>query len=69
LSLVGTLPNDFWLFDDIRIADMQYAEDGSFLGVYVREDKDESSKLGEILKTLLAQSTPLREYLPIYRTR
>lgn len=68
-SLVGEIPNDFWMFDNKRIADMRYNEDYLLLGTFLREDEEEVRKLAGIAETLLAKATPLQEYLRESRTK
>ncbi|HEV3156948.1 MAG TPA: hypothetical protein VGZ00_06330 [Candidatus Baltobacteraceae bacterium] len=68
-SLVGDIPNDFWLFDNTRIADMQYGEDYSFMGAILREDERETRELSGIAGTLLSKAIPLQEYLRESRTK
>lgn len=54
--------NDFWLFDDEFVLDMQYSDDGKFIDW--KERKDNINDFINIKNNLLSQSIPLKDFNP-----
>lgn len=54
---------DFWMFDDSRVAEMDYDENGNFLGGDVTEDPGTIARCRQARDTAMKLSVPLADYL------
>ncbi len=64
---LGPEPPDFWLLDDATVGILEYASDGSWLGVLLVTDPSEVTTYQRLRDSALAEALPLRDYLAALR--
>lgn len=56
-------PRDFWMFDENRVAEMDYDQDGNFHGAEATTDPEMVTRYRQVRDLVMQLSIPLTDYL------